>query len=132
PCPAQLKRPDTGDFAAAWGGISSVQLGLPLVWTEAGRRDIPLTDVVRWLAQRPAELVGLPRKGRLTVGADADLVAFDPDAEFVVDPTHLRHRHPVTPYAGRRLRGVVRSVWLRGVPVDGEPRGRLIAREGGS
>lgn len=129
PCPPDLKRTDTGDFAAAWGGISSVQLGLALLWTEASRRGLPLTDVVRWLAQRPAELVGLRHKGRIAVGADADLVAFDPDAEFVVQPTRLRHRHPVTPYAGRRLRGVVRSVWLRGEPVEGGPRGRLLFRD---
>jgi allantoinase len=131
PCPPELKRGDTGDFAAAWGGISSVQLGLALVWTEASRRGLPLTDVSRWLAQRPAELVGLRAKGRIAVGADADLVAFDPDVEFVVDPARLRHRHPVSPYAGRRLRGAVRTVWLRGEPVDGEPRGRLLSREAG-
>ena len=127
PCPPELKR---GDFAVAWGGISSVQLGLPVVWTHARRRGHSLADVVRWMARRPADLVGLRRKGRIEVGADADLVAFDPDAEFTVDPARLHHRHPVTPYAGHRLTGEVRAVWLRGSPVDGQPRGRLITREG--
>jgi len=128
PCLPALKRPDSGDFAAAWGGIASLQLGLPVVWTEARRRGHSLVDLVRWMAQRPAEIAGLPGKGRIEVGADADLVAVDPDAAFTVDPGLLLHRHPVTPYAGRRLTGRVRATWLRGVPVtpDGPPRGRFL------
>jgi len=129
PCTPDLKRPDTGDFAAAWGGIASLQLGLSVVWTEARARGHSLGDVVRWMALRPAELVGLAHKGRIAVGADADLVAFDPDATQVVDPAGLRHRHPVTPYAGHTLRGAVRATWLRGEPVNGvSPRGRLLTR----
>jgi allantoinase len=129
PCTPELKDQASGDFGTAWGGISSVQLGLPVVWTEARRRGHPLADVVSWMARRPADLVRLPTKGRIEVGADADLVAFDPEATFVVDPAGLRHRHPLTPYAGRRLSGVVGAVWLRGVPVDGTPRGRLLVRD---
>lgn len=125
PCPAELKR---GDFGTAWGGIASLQLGLPLVWTDARRRGVPLPDVVRWMADAPARLVGLADKGRIEVGYAADLVAFAPEEEFTVDPAGLRHRHPVTPYAGRRLSGVVRRTWLRGRPVDAEPRGRLLVR----
>jgi allantoinase len=128
PCPPTLKRPDTGDFGAAWGGIASVQLGLPVVWTEARRRGHGLADVVRWMAAGPARLAGLPGKGRLAPGCDADLVVFAPDEEMVVDPAALRHRHPVTPYAGRRLTGVVRGTWLRGRRVEDRPAGRLLVR----
>jgi allantoinase len=129
PCPPELKALDTGDFGAAWGGISGLQLGLPAVWTQAWSRGYGLTDLARWMARGPAALVGLGSKGSLEVGKDADLVAFDPDTTFVVDPAELFHRHPVTIYAGRTLRGVVWDTWLRGQRVDGRfPRGRLLER----
>ena len=119
-----------GDFGAARGGISSLQLSLPAVWTVARRRGHRLADVIGWMAQRPAALAGLPRKGKLAVGCDADLVAFDPDAAFTVRAAQLLHRHHLTPYEGRVLVGAVRAVWLRGEPIaaDAAPRGRLIAR----
>lgn len=131
PCPAELKVPERGDFGAAWGGIASLQLGLRVVWTEARRRGHGLADVVRWMSQRPAEIAGLPGKGRIEPGADADLVAFDPDAVARVDAAALHHRHPVTPYAGRTLAGAVRATWLAGRPVtpDDPPAGRLLVRD---
>ena len=128
PATPALKLAGDGDFGAAWGGIASLQLGLPLVWTAAGARGFQLVDVVRWMARGPAELVGLPGKGRIGVGADADLVAFAPDESFTVDPAKLHHRHPITPYAGRPLTGVVRRTWLRGEEIGTEPRGRLLVR----
>jgi allantoinase len=130
PCTPAMKELGGGDFGAAWGGISSLQLGLPVVWTEARRRGVPLSQVVSWMARAPAEFAGLPAKGRIAPGFDADFCIFAPDESFVVDPKRLHHRHPVTPYAGRRLHGVVRSTILRGEVVDGKrPRGQLLARQ---
>jgi allantoinase len=130
PCTADLKQLEKGDFGAAWGGIASLQLGLPVVWTQARERGHSLADVVRWMAERPAALVGLEHKGRIAAGADADLTVFAPEETFTVGQLH--HRNPTTPYAGRELHGVVRSTWLRGEPVDlgGVPRGRLLSRGG--
>ncbi len=129
PCTTSLKRLDSGDFGDAWGGIASVQLGLPAVWTEARRRGHGLADVVRWMCEGPADLVGLRRKGRLAVGHDADLCVLAPEASFTVDPATLHHRNPVTAYAGRTLTGTVRQTWLRGVQVEGSrPTGRLLRR----
>jgi len=129
PCPPSLKQQASGDFAAAWGGISSLQLGLPAVWTQARQRGHSLADVARWMSAGPATLAGVPGKGAIAPGYDADLVAFDDAATFTVDPARLRHRHPVTPYAGRALTGVVRRTWLRGRPATAAPTGRLLARQ---
>jgi len=130
PCTPELKRRDTGDFGEAWGGIASLQLGLPAVWTQARRRGHTLVDVVRWMAEAPAGLVGLTTKGRIAKGMSADLCAFAPDASYTVDVAALHHKNPVSAYAGRTLTGTVRRTWLRGEPVDVDaaPGGRLLRR----
>jgi allantoinase len=133
PCTAEMKEPGTGDFGRAWGGIASLQLSLPLVWTQARRRGFGLGDVAAWMSAAPARLAGLPRKGRIAQGYDADFCVLAPDETFTVDPGQLYHKHPATtPYAGRKLHGVVCATLLRGQPVDpGRPRGRLLSREDG-
>ena len=128
PCTVEMKELVTGDFGTAWGGISSLQLGLPVIWTEARRRGLSLAYVAAWMAERPARLAGLATKGCIRPGFDADFAVFAPDEEFVVDPAALYHRHPVTPFAGRTLSGVVRQTLLRGRPIDSDhPRGRLLS-----
>jgi allantoinase len=129
PCVPELKRFDVGDFGLAWGGVSSLQVALPAVWTQARARGHSLTDIAKWMAWRPAQLAGLRRKGAVAVGYDADFCVFAPEEAFTVDVTRLAHRNPVTPYAGHRLYGVVRSTWLRGRRVQiAEPRGRFLFR----
>jgi allantoinase len=115
PCTPERKGLESGDFLAAWGGIASLELRLPVVWTEARRRGFRIEDLAPWLCARPAELAGLGgRKGRMEAGHDADLVVFDPEGVFEVRPDLLHHRHAVTPYAGLELRGVVEATILRG------------------
>jgi allantoinase len=123
PAPASMKHLDRGDFMRAWGGIASLQIGLQAVWTGASARGFSIEDVVRWMCREPARLAGLgARKGAIAPGKDADLIVWDPDAESSVDPAALHHRHPVTPYAGLRLRGRVVTTLLRGVTVLREGR----------
>lgn len=131
PCPPALKCRESGDFFVAWGGIAALELGLAAVWTEARRRDIGVENIVRWMSAGPARLAGLDRrKGAIAPGYDADLVVWDPDASFVVDPARLLQRHRLTPYAGRRLFGAVHKTLLAGrdVDADGPPRGRVWRR----
>jgi len=129
PSTLDLKDLENGDFSVAWGGVSSLQLGLSLIWTEARHRGVSLEQVVSWMAEKPAANVGLTRKGRLALGYDADLAIFAADDAFVVDVTKLKHKNPITPYAGRALSGVVRKTYLRGQVVDGvTPTGRLLRR----
>ncbi|CAN5465408.1 allantoinase AllB [soil metagenome] len=115
PCAPQYK--GSGDFGVAFGGISSLQLGLRAVWTQALRQGMDLADVCRWMAERPAALAGLTDRGRIAVGARADFVVFDPAARNRVDATQLHHRHPVTPYDGLELQGAVLQTWLAGRPL---------------
>ncbi|MBC6460253.1 allantoinase AllB [Actinomadura sp. HBU206391] len=131
PCTPELKHLDAGDFGTAWGGISSLQVGLSAVWTEARARGFALADVARWMAERPAEIAGVRGKGHIAAGHDADFCVFAPDAVQVVDAAALHHKNPVTPYAGATLSGAVRGAWLRGEPIDpARPRGRLLTRAG--
>ncbi|GAB2807433.1 allantoinase AllB [Streptomyces daliensis] len=130
PCTADLKTPD---FGTAWGGISSLQLGLPVIWSAARERGQSLEDVVRWMSAGPARLAGLEHKGAIEAGRDADFAVLAPEETFTVDPAGLHHRNRVTAYAGRTLHGVVRSTWLRGERIAEHGRltdktGRLIER----
>ena len=134
PCPPALKRLAEGNFRTAWGGIASLSVALPLMWTEASRRGFTLLDLARWMAAAPARLAGCnTRKGRIAAGYDADFVVFDPDREFIVTEDRLHYRHAVSPYLGETLRGVVKATYLRGSPVfaegefPGEPGGREYA-----
>ncbi|MER7556676.1 allantoinase AllB [Nocardioides sp. NPDC126508] len=130
PSTPDLKALDTGDFGVAWGGISSLQLGLSAVWTEARARGFALTDIARWMSAAPARHAGLTGKGQIAVGHDADFAVLAPDDTFVVDAARLHHKNAVTPYHGRTLAGVVRQTWLRGEKIDIEaaPQGRLLSR----
>lgn len=129
PSTPELKFAGDGDFSVAWGGIASLQLGLPLVWTEGRRRGLTLEHVVSLMSEKPAARVGLEGKGRIAIGNAADFAVFAPEQTFRVDAAALAHRHPITPYDGRELSGVVRTTYLAGAPVTGDvPRGRLLRR----
>lgn len=118
-----------GDFGVAWGGISGLQLGLSAVWTEARRRGVPLAAVVDRMSRATADFAGLGDRGRIAVGARADLAAFAPDERFTVDARELAHKNPVTAYDGRELTGRARATWLRGRRVgESAPQGELLVR----
>lgn len=120
PCPPNMKRTH-GDFFSAWGGIASLQISFAATWTGARARGIAPARMAEWMSSAPAKLAGLDAsKGAIAPGYDADIVVWDPDATFVVDPAALFHRHPVTPYAGRELRGVVRATFVAGRLVFGQ------------
>lgn len=132
PCPPEMKRREEGDFQTAWGGIASLSVALPVMWTEARERGFALGDIARWMAQEPAKLAGCgERKGRIAAGYDADMIVFAPESEFVVTEERLHYRHRVSPYLGERLRGVVRKTFVRGqcVFADGEFPGAVCGRE---
>ena len=132
PCPPEMKRFAEGDFRSAWGGIAGLSMALPVINTEAGKRQFALAYIARWMAEAPAKLAGCEkRKGRIATGYDADLVVFDPESEFVVSADRLHYRHAVSPYLGEKLRGIVKSTYLRGRLVfqEGEFPGEPLGRE---
>jgi allantoinase len=135
PCPPAMKGLDTGDFLRAWGGIASLQLTLSVTWKGARERGYTPVHLAEWMCAAPARLAGLEgRKGCIAPGCDADFVVWHPEAQFTVDPARLHHRHPVTPYAGATLPGVVAATYLRGRRIyDGGrfpegPTGRTLSR----
>ena len=118
PCLPEMKRRGNGSFREAWGGIASLQLALSTVWTDAKQRGVSLEQATRWMSMQPAKLAGLQnRKGAIRAGLDADLVVFNPDATRQVDAACLQHRHPITPYAGETLEGIVEMTFVRGEKV---------------
>jgi allantoinase len=129
PCPPQMKE---GDFRSAWGGIASLSVAISVIWTEMRKRDLPIQHLARWMSAQPAKLAGLEgHKGAIAAGYDADLVVFDPDAEFTLTTAELHYRHPVSPYLGERLHGRVQATFVRGVAVfqDGGFPDPAIGRE---
>lgn len=133
PCPPPMKRLEEGRFDLAWGGIASLSIALPVMWTGALKRGFMLQDIIRWMSSAPAALAGLSnRVGTLEPGREATFVVFNPEVEFVVTPDCLHYRHAISPYMGETLRGVVVATYLRGEPIyqAGEfvsrPRGREI------
>jgi allantoinase len=133
PSPPELKHRESGDFSAAWGGISSLGLTLAAVWTGASERGFALADVARWMCSAPARLSGLALwKGAIAEGLYADLVVWNPEERWTVDPSRLHQRHKLTPYAGRVLKGVVEATYLRGEKIfergefPSKPRGEIL------
>jgi len=138
PCPPEMKRLAEGNFRSAWGGIASLSVALPVTYTEACLRGFALTDLARWMSEGPAKLAGCDkRKGRIAPGYDADFVVFDTESEFIVSEERLYYRHPLSPYLGERLRGLIKATYLRGTAVfaggrfPGQPIGRECRRECG-
>ena len=114
PCPPTMKESD-GDFFGCWGGIASLQVTLSAVWTGARARGVQPERISTWMSESTSRLAGLAhRKGRIAAGYDADIAIWNPGASFVVNGGTLRHRHPVTPYDGRALFGVVERTYVRG------------------
>ncbi len=135
PCPSAMKHREEGRWDLAWGGIASLGLALPVLWTGMSERGLPLENIAEWMAAGPARLAGLDgKKGALVPGADADFVVFDPDSKWTVALEDLHFRHKISPYIGVELSGRVNETWLRGEPVFrngefvGEPRGGELVR----
>ena len=115
PATPDLKETTSGDFLKAWGGIASLQFALPVLWTAAKKRNIPVEYMAKWLCENPAKLIGLEhKKGRLEKGYDADLVIWQPEKTFTVSGEMILHKHKITPYLGEHLNGVVLQTYLNG------------------
>lgn len=136
PCPPELKLKERGDFLAAWGGISSLQFRLPVIWTEAQKRGFGIAEIAEWLCRAPARLVGFEnKKGSIKVGADADLIIWNPEESLRIESDEIHHRHKLTPYTNLSFSGTVQTTFLRGQKVYdagkfiGKPQGMLLLND---
>jgi len=118
PATPALKELATGDLTRAWGGISSLQLALPVLWTAARKRGASLFQLMKWLGEGPAALSGQSAsRGIIAPGYAANLVVWEPDKTFRVSEEMLFHKHKLTPYLGEELYGIVRQTYLHGQKV---------------
>lgn len=139
PAPPAMKELISGDFMKAWGGISSIQFALPVLWTAAKKHGCSLQDIAKWLCENPSLLPQLKSKGKIAKGYDADFVVWDPERSFTVTKDMIHHKHKITPYLNEELYGVVKQTWLGGEKVydgacpDGLPgRGKFLHLNKGS
>lgn len=133
PCPPEAKKRDSGDFAEARGGISSLGLTLAATWTAASERGFSLEDLARWMSAAPARLAGVSAwKGAIEAGKNADFVVWNPETQWRVEPERLHQRHKLTPWAGSVLKGVVEATYLKGMKIyergefPSSPRGEIL------
>ena len=117
PAPPEMKELLSGDFMKAWGGVSSIQFALPVLWTAAKKQACDLIDMAKWLCEKPALLPQLTTKGKIAKGYDADFVVWSPEKKFVVTEKIIQHKHKITPYLNEELFGVVEQTWLKGEKV---------------
>ena len=135
PCTPELKNLEAGNFEKAWGGISSLQFALPVIWTECKQRGYSLEQLINWMSKQPAKFVGVDDlKGQISPGFDADLVCWNPDKKYIIKKEAIHHKNKLTPYEGESLYGVVNATFLRGQKVYengqflGNPKGKIILK----
>ena len=138
PCTAELKNLEVGDFEKAWGGISSIQFTLPVIWTECKTRGYSMDQLINWMSKQPAKFIGKDQqKGQISPGFDADLVCWNPDEKYIIQKEAIHHKNKLTPYEGESLYGVVNATFLRGQKVYengeflGNPTGKIILNNNG-
>jgi len=138
PCTAELKNLEVGDFKKAWGGISSIQFTLPVIWTECKTRGYSMDQLINWMSKQPAKFIGKDQqKGQISPGFDADLVCWNPDEKYIIQKEAIHHKNKLTPYEGESLYGVVNATFLRGQKVYengeflGNPTGKIILNNNG-
>ncbi|MBT4554394.1 MAG: allantoinase AllB [Candidatus Marinimicrobia bacterium] len=133
PCTPELKNLEAGNFEKAWGGISSLQFALPVIWTECKQRGYSLEQLINWMSKQPAKFIGKDQqKGQISPGFDADLVCWNPDKKYIIKKEAIHHKNKLTPYEGESLYGVVNATFLRGQKVYengqflGKSKGKII------
>jgi allantoinase len=138
PCTAELKNLEVGDFEKAWGGISSIQFTLPVIWTECKTRGYSMDQLINWMSKQPAKFIGKDQqKGQISPGFDADLVCWNQDEKYIIQKEAIHHKNKLTPYEGESLYGVVNATFLRGQKVYengeflGNPTGKIILNNNG-
>lgn len=114
PCTPNLKELESGNFMKAWGGISSIQFALSVLWTVVKNNNGSIHQLVKWLSENPAKCIGFKNtKGKIEIGFDADLIVLNPEEKFTVTESSIHHKNKITPYLNKLLCGVVHQTYLK-------------------
>jgi allantoinase len=115
PCTPALKRLEEQNLWEAWGGISSLQFGLSLIWTAIQKRGYDISHLVKWMCEHPARLVDLEKiKGKIQIGFQADLVIWNPEATHTIKKSDILFKNKMSAYEEHQVLGVVEQTLLRG------------------
>lgn len=116
PAPPSIKEIETGNLKKAWGGIAGIQFLLSASWSSL-KNYISIEEFIPLVTSKPAAFIKANNKGKLSVGADADIVIWDSKGSKIVQQEDILFKHKISPYIAENLTGIVIETIVNGETV---------------